>query len=131
MRPEARRAADDIRASIAEMARDGTLSSIYFRWFLDPNNEALSVFYLEAADKYVRVTTGKLPETEFCFLDEIFKASSAILNTLLKILNERTFDPGDGVVRTVPLKLCLAASNEWPNRPRLHQVITHRHSNKS
>ena len=41
------------------------------------------------------------------------RASSAILNTLLKILNERTFDAGDGVVRKVPLKLCVAASNEW------------------
>src|SRR5262245_90277 len=41
------------------------------------------------------------------------QASSAILNTLLKLLNERTFDAGDGVVRRVPLKLCVAASNEW------------------
>lgn len=64
-------------------------------------------------DKYVRVTTGKLPEADFVFCDEVFKASSAILNTLLKILNERVFDAGDGVVRKVPLKLCVAASNEW------------------
>ncbi len=66
-------------------------------------------------DKYVRVTTGKLPEADFGFIDECFKGSSAILNVMLKILNERTFDAGDGVVRTVPLKLCLAASNEWPS----------------
>jgi MoxR-like ATPase len=66
-------------------------------------------------DRFVRVTTGKLPEAEFVFLDEIFKGSSAILNTLLKILNERTFDPGDGVLRLTPLKLCVAASNEWPS----------------
>jgi MoxR-like ATPase len=66
-------------------------------------------------DKYVRVTTGKLPEADFAFIDEVFKGSSAILNCLLKILNERTFDAGDGAVRTVPLKLCLGASNEWPS----------------
>ena len=42
-------------------------------------------------------------------------ASSAILNTLLRVLNERTYDPGDCMVRTVPLKLCVAASNEWPS----------------
>lgn len=67
------------------------------------------------ADRYVRVTTGKLPEADFAFIDEAFKGSSAILNCLLKILNERTFDAGDGVARTVPLKLCLGASNEWPS----------------
>lgn len=67
------------------------------------------------ADKYLRITTGKLPEAEFAFLDEVFKGSSAILNTLLKILNERTFDKGDGVCVKVPLKLCVGASNEWPS----------------
>jgi MoxR-like ATPase len=66
-------------------------------------------------DKYVRVTAGKLPEADFAFLDEVFKGSSAILNTLLKILNEGTFDRGDGVTRAVPLRLCVAASNEWPS----------------
>jgi MoxR-like ATPase len=66
-------------------------------------------------DRYVRITTGKLPEADFAFIDEAFKGSSAILNCLLKILNERTFDPGDGVSRQVPLKLCLGASNEWPS----------------
>ncbi len=65
-------------------------------------------------DRYVRVTAGKLPQADFAFLDEVFKASSAILNALLKVLNERTYDAGDGVARAVPLQLCVAASNEWP-----------------
>ena len=94
----------------------GTKFAILFTKFTTPE-ECVGPVSLAAlkADKYVRVTTGKLPEAEFAFLDEIFKASSAILNTLLKILNERTFDAGDGVVKTVPLKLCVAASNEWPS----------------
>jgi MoxR-like ATPase len=66
-------------------------------------------------DRYLRVTAGRLPEAEFCFLDELFKGSSAILNTLLRMLNEGTFDRGDGVARPVPLKLCVAAANEWPS----------------
>ena len=66
-------------------------------------------------DRYLRITAGKLPEADFTYLDEIFKSSSAILNTLLRILNERTFDAGDGVAKKVPLKLCVAASNEWPS----------------
>jgi MoxR-like ATPase len=65
-------------------------------------------------DRYARVTAGRLPEADFAFIDEIMKASSAILNTLLKLLNERVYDNGDGVPRPVPLKLCVAASNEWP-----------------
>ena len=65
-------------------------------------------------DRFVRITTNRLPEAKFVFLDEIFKSSSSILNTLLKLLNERTFDCGDGVTLRVPLELCLAASNEWP-----------------
>jgi MoxR-like ATPase len=65
-------------------------------------------------DRYRRVTTGKLPEAEMAFLDEIFKSSSAILNTLLRLLNEGTYENGDGVARAVPLLLCVAASNEWP-----------------
>jgi MoxR-like ATPase len=65
------------------------------------------------ADKYLRVTTGKLPEADYAFIDECFKGSSAILNVMLKILNERVYDAGDGVVKKVPLKLCLGASNEW------------------
>lgn len=64
--------------------------------------------------RYVRVTKGKLPEADLAFIDEIFKSSSAILNTLLKILNERTYENEDGTMRKVPLKLAIAASNEWP-----------------
>jgi MoxR-like ATPase len=65
-------------------------------------------------DKYRRVTTGKLPEADGGFGDELFKASSAILNTLLRLLNERVYDNGDGALARVPLKIFLAASNEWP-----------------
>lgn len=63
--------------------------------------------------KYRRVTDDMLPEAGCAFIDEIFKASSAILNTTLKILNERRFKNGTQEYLT-PLQFCLAASNEWP-----------------
>jgi len=65
-------------------------------------------------DQFVRVTTCRLPEAEVAFLDEIFKASSAILNTCLKIFNERIYEKGDGSFVKCPLLICISASNEWP-----------------
>jgi MoxR-like ATPase len=59
------------------------------------------------------VTHGMLPEAEVAFLDEIFLGSTAILNSLLKILNERTYRRGQYSVQ-VPLISCVAASNAMP-----------------
>ena len=52
-------------------------------------------------DHYRRITTARLPEAQVGFIDEILKASSAILNTLLTILNERQFD-NDGTRHACP-----------------------------
>jgi len=61
--------------------------------------------------KYVRRTEGKLPEAEVAFLDEIFKASSAIRNILLDIiLNKRIFS--DGTYIQLPMLALYTASNE-------------------
>jgi MoxR-like ATPase len=58
-------------------------------------------------------TRGMLPEAEFAFLDEVFAGSTAILNTLLGILNERTFRRGHTHV-SVPLRVCVGAANALP-----------------
>jgi MoxR-like ATPase len=73
-------------------------------------------------DQFVRLTAGKLPEVEVAFVDEIFKASSAILNTLLTIANERVFHNG-GVPVACPLVTLFAASNELPEGQELEALF--------
>lgn len=67
------------------------------------------------------VTAGMLPQAEIAFLDEIFLGSTAILNTLLKILNERTYRRGQYSI-TTPLIPALPRPTHFlrmRNLPRL------------
>ncbi|MBO1912898.1 AAA family ATPase, partial [Microvirga sp. 3-52] len=60
-----------------------------------------------------RNTATKMPEANLVFLDEIFKANSAILNSLLTLINERLFY-NNGTPAKVPLMSVIGASNEYP-----------------
>lgn len=68
--------------------------------------------------RYIRRERGKLPTARLVFLDEIFKASSAILNALLTVINERKFYQ-DGAPVPVKLKILFAATNEIPEHSEL------------
>lgn len=57
-RPGARRAADDIRAAIIDLAKDGTLSAIYLRWYLYPDGQVLTSYYLGEAQRRNRYLIG-------------------------------------------------------------------------
>jgi len=65
-------------------------------------------------EDYRRLTEGFLPTAHVAFLDEIFKANSAILNSLLTLINERVFHHGRHRDQ-VPLLGILGASNELPD----------------
>jgi len=95
----------------------------YFQWLLTrftTPEELFGPVSLKALeeDRYTRVTQGKLPRAHVAFLDEVFKASSAILNTLLELMNERRFHGGDGPV-DVPLISLVGAANELPEEDEL------------
>jgi MoxR-like ATPase len=72
----------------------------------------LSIKALEE-DRYERHTAGFLPDASIAFIDEVFKANSAILNALLTLLNEREFDNGAGR-QACPLISAIGATNEVP-----------------
>ena len=65
-------------------------------------------------DEYRRATERYLPTASVAFLDEIYKANSVILNTLLTVLNERQFDNGAGRREDCPIRCVVGASNELP-----------------
>jgi MoxR-like ATPase len=99
----------------------------YFEWLLTKFTTPEEVFgpvSLPALEqgRYERVTAHKLPEAEIAFLDEVFKANSAILNAFLTILNERRFYQGTRVLE-VPLQSMIAASNELPEEEELEALF--------
>lgn len=71
---------------------------------------------------YRRRTEGMLPESEIVFLDEVFKSNSAILNSLLTLLNERVYAVGGRVTRC-PLVSVFGASNEVPSDETLVAIF--------
>src|SRR5271168_3495141 len=73
------------------------------------------------AGRYERRTAGMLPEAEIVFLDEVFKSNSAILNSLLTLLNERRFTSGDRSI-ACPLLCAFGASNEVPSDETLTAI---------
>ncbi|AXI00159.1 ATPase [Sporosarcina sp. PTS2304] len=90
----------------------------YFQWLLTRFSTPEEVFgplSLKDLEEgvYKRNTATKMPEAHLVFLDEIFKANSAILNSLLTLINERLFY-NDGLPVEVPLMSVIGASNEYP-----------------
>ncbi len=62
-------------------------------------------------------------EADIIFLDEIFKASSAILNALLSLMQERVvYDPISGYAVETRLWSLIAASNEVPSDEELQAL---------
>ena len=58
IRPDARRAADEIREEIIDLTRDGTLAAISLQWYLYPDTQALTTYYLEEAQRRNRYLIG-------------------------------------------------------------------------
>lgn len=92
--------------------REGDFFEYMLTRFTEPSEiiGPVDILKLRNEGEFVRNTEGKLPEARVVFLDEVFKANSAILNVLLTIINEKKFYQG-GRPRPVPLELLFAATN--------------------
>jgi MoxR-like ATPase len=100
------------------------LGARYFTYLLTRFTEPAELFgpldvkVFQQESRYQVNSAGMLPEVEVAFLDEIFQGSSAILNTLLSLVNERKFHNGSQVVDT-PLMTMMGSANEIPDEPVL------------
>ena len=95
-----------------------SLGGSYFEYLLGRFTEPSEIFgpvsLKRLKDGVVETETGgMLPEADIAFLDEVFLGSTAILNTLLGILNERRFRRGHTSIQC-PLRVCVGASNRLP-----------------
>jgi len=103
------------------------LEAQYFEYlltrFTEPNELFGPVDIKEFREgRYTRRVENTLVQAEVVFLDEIFKSNSAILNSLLHVINERKFSNGPQII-DVPLISLFAASNEVPNDENLSAMF--------
>jgi MoxR-like ATPase len=68
-------------------------------------------------DLWERNLDGRLAGVECAFLDEVFKGSDSVLNTLLSAMNERIYKG-----KPIPLRMLVGASNELPEEEILAAV---------
>ncbi len=102
------------------------LNAKFFKYLLTRFTEPSEIFGpldIKALEegRYVRLSTGKLPDAEIAFLDEVFKANSAILNALNTLLQERILYDGFTEL-SVNLWSLFGASNEVPEDPEVESV---------
>lgn len=115
---------------LVEAFRGANLFKYLFTKFTTPE-EVWGPYDLQLlkSGKYERILDGKLASAELAFIDEFFKANSAIQNTLLTGMNERKFD--NGVARIdIPLTTVVAASNEMPEGEELWALFDRFHIRK-
>lgn len=112
-------------ALVQELARriDGRVFDYLLTRFTEPN-ELFGPFDIRKLreGELVTNTEGMLPEASFVFLDELLNANSAILNSLLMVLNERVFRRGRET-RTLPVLMVVGASNRLPDDDALEALF--------
>ncbi len=103
-------------ALVQDLARriEGRMFDYLLTRFTEPN-ELFGPFDIRKLreGELITNTEGMLPEASLVFLDELLNANSAILNSLLMVLNERVFRRGRET-RPLPLLMVVGTSNRLP-----------------
>ncbi len=109
--------------ALAQAVEDGKNFEYLLTRFTEPNEifGPFDIRKLKEGD-LVTNTEGMLPEASIIFLDEIFNANSAILNSLLMALNERIFRRGRET-RKLPALMFVGASNHLPEDEALAALL--------
>ena len=112
-------------ALVQDLARriEGRVFDYLLTRFTEPN-EIFGPFDIRQLREgnLVTNTEGMLPEATFVFLDELLNANSAILNSLLMVLNERVFRRGRES-RSLPTLMVVGASNNLPEDDALRALF--------
>jgi MoxR-like ATPase len=112
-------------AMVRELARriHGNTFEYLLTRFTEPN-ELFGPFDIRRLreGELVTNTEGMLPEANLIFLDELLNANSAILNSLLMVLNERVFRRGRET-RDLPVLMIVGASNHLPQDEALQALF--------
>ena len=96
----------------------------YFEYLLTEFTEPSELFgffdmeAFHAGKGMIRQEAGMMQRAKVVFLDEVFNASSSILNALLAIMNEGIFHDR-GVPNRAALQLLFSATNHTPTDPTL------------
>lgn len=108
---------------LANCITDGKNFEYLLTRFTEPN-EIFGPFDIRKLKEgeLVTNTEGMMPEASMVFLDEIFNANSAILNSLLTALNERIFRRGK-VTLKLPALMFVGASNILPEDEALGALL--------
>lgn len=109
--------------ALSESIENGKNFEYLLTRFTEPN-EIFGPFDIRELKEGVLKTNteGMLPEASMVFLDEIFNANSAILNSLLMALNEKIFRRGSEM-RKIPALMFVGASNLLPEDESLNALL--------
>lgn len=121
--------AEALTSNAPRTAAVETAHQLYFEYLLTQFTEPSELFgYFDMAKLFrqqdpslERDETNMMQRAEVVFLDEVFNASSAILNALLTFMNERKFHDRGRRVQT-PLRLLFSATNHTPRDEGLGAV---------